>query len=511
MELPFKHNYDLKKLELRAATVMYILAVIFLIPKISNQGFLNIHAPNSAIFENKNLEYSFFANYFFPQFFRYTLAFGSFILLSLYIVPSIIKKEKLVLQIFLVIVLYLLNGLIFGTTDTWLKTYDLAEYDDSGDGYAQFFQTSFIYIFWLFLLFAFYSVVKYFAYAMMAKAEKEQDGRQVIIRDGLTGLMFWMISSILILNTYAGREFIAFWMLMIPFALALYTWSLYKIIPRIKAQNKGFWRYWGELWIIICLSLVPVFIISLAVLSYNGDGAVAINAFNAMFQLCVTAPLSWYLFKYRTEKQSEIWGLKTALGKSTADLDFLRSQINPHFLFNAMNTLYGTALQEQAERTSEGIQKLSEMMRFMLQENMQNEILLNREMDYLKNYISLQKLRTQASPDIRIETELEEHISALKIAPMLLIPFVENAFKHGISLREPSHIRIAVHTTNQTLYFDVSNSIHIKPDNDPEKIHSGIGLENVKQRLQLLYPQQHDLTIRETGREYFVHLTIILQ
>jgi two-component system, LytTR family, sensor kinase len=93
---------------------------------------------------------------------------------------------------------------------------------------------------------------------------------------------------------------------------------------------------------------------------------------------------------------------------------------------------------------------------------------------------------------------------------MLLIPFVENAFKHGISFRAPSHIRIILEMKGKTLNFDVYNSKHDKKENDPEKNKSGIGLNNVKQRLQLAYPGRHELIIRETQKEFFVHLTIQL-
>jgi LytS/YehU family sensor histidine kinase len=133
-----------------------------------------------------------------------------------------------------------------------------------------------------------------------------------------------------------------------------------------------------------------------------------------------------------------------------------------------------------------------------------------REVDYLKNYIDLQKLRTHTSPEIVIQTEIEESVNGLQIAPMLLIPFVENAFKHGISLREPSHIKITLHTEGLKLFFDVHNSVHPKTGIDPEKNHPGIGLQNVKQRLQLLYPDRHELMIRETTKEFFVHLTVQL-
>jgi LytS/YehU family sensor histidine kinase len=160
--------------------------------------------------------------------------------------------------------------------------------------------------------------------------------------------------------------------------------------------------------------------------------------------LFITAPFSWVLFKRHLKGNEELYALKTELGQSHANLDFLRSQINPHFLFNALNTIYGTAIQENAERTSEGIERLGDMMRFMLQENLQDKISLTREIEYLNNYISLQRLRTDTNPIIKIEADIEQTIHTVQIAPMLLIPFVENAFKHGISFREPSYIKITL-------------------------------------------------------------------
>jgi LytS/YehU family sensor histidine kinase len=147
----------------------------------------------------------------------------------------------------------------------------------------------------------------------------------------------------------------------------------------------------------------------------------------------------------------------------------------------------------------------------MLQENLQDKISLAREIDYLNNYINLQRLRTDSSPTIQIQTAIQGQENIFQIAPMLLIPFVENAFKHGISFREPSHIKITLEIKDNTLYFDVYNSKHVRQDNDPEKDKSGIGLENVKQRLKLLYPNRHELIIRDTSKEFFIHLTIQLK
>jgi LytS/YehU family sensor histidine kinase len=244
----------------------------------------------------------------------------------------------------------------------------------------------------------------------------------------------------------------------------------------------------------------------------HGDMAplAAIWMFNSVLQMFITVPVTWLLYKRFMKGNEELNVLKKELGQSTANFDFLRSQINPHFLFNALNTIYGTALQEGAERTSEAVQKLGDMMRFMLQENMQDKISLTREIDYLNNYISLQRLRTDSNPNIMLETEIQDRENIFQIAPMLLIPFVENAFKHGISFREPSVIRISLEVKNNTLYFDVFNLKHARTENDPEKDKSGVGLENVRQRLQLLYPHKHELTIRDTTNEFFVHLTIQL-
>ncbi|HEY6900882.1 MAG TPA: histidine kinase, partial [Puia sp.] len=124
-------------------------------------------------------------------------------------------------------------------------------------------------------------------------------------------------------------------------------------------------------------------------------------------QLFITTPISWLIYQQQKDKILRIRGLETELGQSQADLQFLRSQINPHFLFNVLNTLYGTALYERADRTAGGIQQLGDMMRFMLHENNLDQIAMSKEIEYVKNYISLQKLRTQALPSIEINTVID--------------------------------------------------------------------------------------------------------
>ncbi|MET3126991.1 sensor histidine kinase YesM [Arcicella rosea] len=213
-----------------------------------------------------------------------------------------------------------------------------------------------------------------------------------------------------------------------------------------------------------------------------------------------SALVRWLFFQEKKQLQTQVF-------QKSAELITLRSQINPHFLFNALNTLYAVALKENAEKTSNGIQKLGDMMRFMLHENHQERIPLSKEIEYLENFIEIQRMRLDESHDIEIRVNIQQLDYEIYIAPMLLNPFVENAFKHGISFRKPSWIYITLTFDAQKLYFKVHNSLHPKNENDTEK-QSGIGLDNVQKRLELIYPQRHTLEIQQSEQDYFVSLTL---
>jgi LytS/YehU family sensor histidine kinase len=166
---------------------------------------------------------------------------------------------------------------------------------------------------------------------------------------------------------------------------------------------------------------------------------------------------------------------------------------------------------ENAEKTSDGIQKLGDMMRFMLHENQLQRIPLSREIAYLRNYLDLQMLRFGAQSNLELDIQINESQCAGEIAPMLIIPFVENAFKHGISAKEKSWIRLNLRCISGSVHLDLVNSIHPdKPASEKSREESGIGLENVKRRLQLVYPEQHQLNIIQNDTDFFVHLSIQL-
>jgi hypothetical protein len=403
----------------------------------------------------------------------------------------------------------LVMGLAFGITNTYLKQFLLPGYHANPVTHNSLIQSSFLYASWLLLLLGFYSVIKYSSLYILSHAETIQAKYKFIAPGSIAAFVLWMITMFLLLTSNSKIEIKAMWGTIIPSAILFYSYSFNYLIPASLSKKKPFWSYLGKTLLVLLISYLPIFLLG-ALFTHREDWGAIISIFNTFVQLLIVMPLSWVLFKRQLRGNEEIYALKKELGQSNANFDFLRSQINPHFLFNALNTIYGTAIQEKAERTSEGVEKLGDMMRFMLQENMQEKIPLSREIEYLNNYIGLQKLRTDPNPNIKIETEIEQQVNLIQIAPMLLIPFVENAFKHGISFRESSYITITLEVRTNTLYFDVSNSKHAKLENDPEQHKGGIGLNNVKQRLQLLYPNKHELIVRETKKDYFIHLTIQL-
>ena len=297
---------------------------------------------------------------------------------------------------------------------------------------------------------------------------------------------------------------------IIPIAVfygCLYTlqqFFLQYILPKL---NESFTI---ELRINLLVFLLLDFIGSLLFAGIKTDFHFHLNSPTFLLTFIAFTVFAVFIAYYNKSKNKEKIQLQTQVRVKSAELMVLRSQVNPHFLFNALNTLYSVALKEKAEKTSDGIQKLGDMMRFMLHENNQERILLSKETEYLHNFIDIQKMRLEGIPGIEIKINVQQPEHEIYLAPMLLNPFVENAFKHGISFRQPSWIFITLTLDATRLYFKVHNSLHPKPTHDPEAEHAGVGLENVKKRLQLLYPNRHELSIQASEQDYFVSLILNL-
>jgi len=185
-----------------------------------------------------------------------------------------------------------------------------------------------------------------------------------------------------------------------------------------------------------------------------------------------------------------------------SELAFLKNQISPHFFFNTLNNIY-SLVQINTDDAQRSILKLSKLMRYLLYETEHGNIQLSQEIEFMKNYLDLMKLRLTSKVELKVS--FPDKYMDTAIPPLLFIPFIENAFKHGISYRDTSFVHINIEVDNQDILFTCNNSIAKKTD---EAADSGIGLENIKKRLMLLFPESHSLIVNQTEHTFNVTLKI---
>ncbi|TKC12344.1 hypothetical protein FA048_01615 [Pedobacter polaris] len=189
--------------------------------------------------------------------------------------------------------------------------------------------------------------------------------------------------------------------------------------------------------------------------------------------------------------------------KKDMELQFLKSQLNPHFLFNSLNNIYSLAYQK-SEKTADAILKLSEIMRYMIYESNDSWVDLSKEVEYVTSFVELQKLRFKDGAAVNITINGE--IDGQKIVPLILISFVENAFKHGVANDPEDPIKINIIANQKILHFSVSN----KKNKTNKDAMGGVGLNNVERRLQLLYPDRYKLNIVNSATHYTTELMLDL-
>ena len=189
--------------------------------------------------------------------------------------------------------------------------------------------------------------------------------------------------------------------------------------------------------------------------------------------------------------------------KKDMELQFLKSQLNPHFLFNSLNNIYSLAYQK-SDKTADAILKLSEIMRYMIYESNDSWADLSKEVEYVQSFVELQKLRFKDGAAVQVNINGE--IDGQKIVPLILISFVENAFKHGVANDHEDPIKINIIANQKILHFSVSN----KKSKTNKDAMGGVGLNNVERRLQLLYPDRYKLNIVNSATHYTTELMLDL-
>ncbi len=326
--------------------------------------------------------------------------------------------------------------------------------------------------------------------------------------------LFWLLMLLVLVelgnrHLSTGFRFLLEGVNIFFYIVVTYINLLY-LIPSFLSGKKKEWLFIGGL-LLVCAMVTPLKVITLYFLHSNFPqiqnelinnqlwyflGLVYIAGFSTIYSIIS----EW---KVQEKQRAELQSQTVA-----SELRFLKTQINPHFLFNTLNSLYALSM-KKSDDAPEVVLRLSEMMRYMLYECNEPSVPLTKEVAYIENYLSLEKLRLPDSADLRFAVSGD--ISNVTIAPLLFIPFIENSFKHGLSNQiGEGFVHIELICNEKELRFCVSNSIaqSEKQVASSEKRSGGIGLNNVKRRLDILYPGRNKLDIEETQDTFKVCLSI---
>lgn len=309
------------------------------------------------------------------------------------------------------------------------------------------------------------------------------------------------------LDPSSDRKYLLLCLTLSSLLLIIFYVNYFIFIPKYLLTER-YWTYFAMLLFAIliagCVFRSILFLANFDSLRALDDNPVVekllpviiVNAL-LLWSLSIVSSILWTIYHRLRLTESE---------KLSAQIASLKSQINPHFLFNTLNNIYAIAI-ERSPVAADMIDKLSEMMRYTMKDTQQDFVLLEDEINYISNYIELQKLRLDRS--VRLDYDCPKEIPPLRIAPMLLIPFVENAFKHGVNSEQKSRIKIEMQINNTEFQLTVlNNKVSIQRDISER---SGLGVENTRHRLNLIYPSRHLLSIHNNEKEFVVSLHLNLQ
>jgi two-component system, LytTR family, sensor kinase len=301
-----------------------------------------------------------------------------------------------------------------------------------------------------------------------------------------------------------------------PFALSHYLlfpltfyFNYFFILPRYY-KNRKIAQAWLS-WILLLFAFIflrymvqeVLFWHWLGIKNYFEGTTISYYIFDNLYYggiLIIMSTLFWILDDNQKSQKENFVLLEE---KKTAQLAFLKNQVNPHFIFNTLNNIY-SLVSSKSDKALPSIEKLSQLMRYMYKDSDAPQVSLQNELDYIASFIDLQSIRLSNKESVQYS--FSGNISQYSIAPLLLIPFVENMFKHGVLNQIEKPLIIKIDINNGTLYLATSNFINTLHKDEA----SGIGLDNVKKRLALLYPDKHTLKIETKENIYTTNLQIKL-
>lgn len=338
-------------------------------------------------------------------------------------------------------------------------------------------------------------------------------------------ILYWSVATLLMFFIFSNRNYdlqirvVLVGLLIVASYITTLAVNRY-MIPKLLFQGKMF-RF---IYFLFALFILTLWIISLAVFNivlysaYSLPDAIiptredVIILISGHYIIVIMAAVIHFI---RESYQRHIEKNQLAEQKKETEIKFketrlklLQGQLHPHFLFNMLNNLYGLVKYDSAV-SQKVILKLSELLDYMLYECNKEKVELSKEISFINNYIELERIRHD--DDFNVETALPGETDNIKIAPLILFPFVENAFKHGFRDSSENYIRMNLNASPSHLIFTIENSIsQIKRDKFLNQEKNGIGLKNIKERLNLIYKDNHKLNINTDDNKYKIHLELNL-
>ena len=327
----------------------------------------------------------------------------------------------------------------------------------------------------------------------------------------LLHVLFWIFIVIYFawgfgLRTNPVRSFINASLYLPGFFIMVYS-LLYVLVPRYLLAKK-FLSFFIGLFIVLVICMLYTILAQLSLDDSNKFRGLTLSEGRNVLPFLhvggIALSIKLLIYWYQQRKQT----IEAERQKTAAELQLLKAQLHPHFLFNTLNNLYAHSL-EASPRCPEIVMKLSELLRFMIYESNNPKMCLTKEINVLQSYITLEEMRYGDRIDISFSVEGD--VENYQIAPFLLLPFLENAFKHGTSKQlDQCWISLNISLENSQMHFKLINSIEPQADEDAAKF-GGLGLQNVKKRLELLYKDKHSIVTKRLEEVFVVDLEIILE
>lgn len=317
-------------------------------------------------------------------------------------------------------------------------------------------------------------------------------------------VVFYMLFYLLLPKIFSGSKTRIIILFALLFPISIFVWMAATYFFSLFYNALGLEITFGELKGVIKMSAKQTFLQAVSLKRMLSQAIIIISLLSPFcFAKILVEITRLYNKKFQIQKE------KTALEIQNIQIekDFLKAQLNPHFLFNTLNNLYGLTVRKD-DLAPELILNLSDIMSYTLYESNTEIVRLEKELDFIKNYIALEKMRYTDETDIQITIQGERQTAGLFVAPLLTFTFIENAFKYGLKNASIAFIKLAIKIEDNTFYFCLENDFDESLTN---KEFGGIGVENARKRLELLYPEQYELEIKRLQNSFKVDLKIVLR